>query len=138
MLLRVAATAATPCLPQPPPDNLHCPPSYDCCLASPCWLASPHPLQGSGHLTQAERLARVLRRHNIRVLIVHGRSDALVPAANSRRLASLLPNTEVNRLKCCGPLVRQRCCGALACCAPTAAEQLAADQPCCLLQRAGR
>ena len=52
-------------------------------------------VQGSGHLTQAERLARVLRRHNIRVLIVHGSSDALVPAANSRRLAALLPNTEV-------------------------------------------
>ena len=52
-------------------------------------------LQGSGHLTQAERLARAVRRHNIRVLIVHGDGDALVPAANSRRLAALLPNAEV-------------------------------------------
>lgn len=65
-------------------------------------------MQGSGHLTQAERLARVLRRHNIRVLIVHGSSDVLVPAANSRRLVSLLPNSEVNRPTCCGPLAMLR------------------------------
>jgi pimeloyl-ACP methyl ester carboxylesterase len=46
-------------------------------------------------LTQTERLARAVRGHGIRVLIIHGSSDALVPAANSRRLAALLPNTEV-------------------------------------------
>jgi pimeloyl-ACP methyl ester carboxylesterase len=62
---------------------------------------SPAPvLQGKGHLTQAERLAATIRRHNIRVLILHGSSDALVPAANSRRLAALLPNAEV---RCCAP-----------------------------------
>lgn len=35
------------------------------------------------------------RRHGIRILLVHGASDALVPAANSRRLAALLPGAEV-------------------------------------------
>lgn len=58
---------------------------------------SPRPCaaQGDGHLTQAERLARAVGRHGIPVLIIHGASDALVPAANSRRLAALLPNAEV-------------------------------------------
>lgn len=58
-------------------------------------LPCPWPLQGEGHLTQAERLARAVRRHKIKVLVIHGASDALVPAANSRRLAALLPNAEV-------------------------------------------
>jgi pimeloyl-ACP methyl ester carboxylesterase len=55
------------------------------------------PLQGEGHLTQAERLAAAVRRHAIPVLIVHGSSDVLVPAANSRRLAALLPGAQVHR-----------------------------------------
>ena len=49
-----------------------------------CWQ------QGDGHLSQAERLALAVRRHGIPVLLVHGASDALVPLANSRRLATLL------------------------------------------------
>jgi pimeloyl-ACP methyl ester carboxylesterase len=38
-----------------------------------------------------------VRRRGIRVLILHGTADLLVPAANSRRLAALLPNAEVRR-----------------------------------------
>ncbi len=29
------------------------------------------------------------------MLIIHGKNDALVPASNSRKLASLLPNSEL-------------------------------------------
>lgn len=65
--------------------------------------------RGEGHLSQAERLARVVRRHGIRVLIVHGSSDALVPAANSRRLAALLPNAELLVFEGCGHMPHEEC-----------------------------
>jgi len=32
------------------------------------------------------------------VLIVHGKNDALVPASNSRKLATLLPNSELKMM----------------------------------------
>jgi pimeloyl-ACP methyl ester carboxylesterase len=41
-------------------------------------------------LSMAERFAAAVRQHNIRVLLVHGKQDALVPVSNSRRLAALL------------------------------------------------
>lgn len=51
------------------------------------------------------------------VLIVHGENDALVPAANSRRLAAMLPGARLEVLPACGhnPQVifsDQECCGA--------------------------
>lgn len=64
--------------------------------------AIQHATQGDGHLTQAERLANVVRLHNIRVLIVHGKDDALVPIANSCRLAQILPNTTCIEFNQCG------------------------------------
>ncbi len=36
------------------------------------------------------------------VLIVHGENDALVPAANSRRLAAMLPGARLEVLPACG------------------------------------
>jgi len=41
-------------------------------------------------LSMAERFAAAAAEHNIRVLLVHGQQDALVPVSNSRRLAALL------------------------------------------------
>lgn len=43
-----------------------------------------------GHLTQAERLAAVVEKWGIPVMVVHGVEDALVPVGNSRRLAKML------------------------------------------------
>lgn len=48
--------------------------------------------------TQAEELAQLVEDHNIKVLIVHGKNDALVPASNSRKLATLLPNSELKMM----------------------------------------
>jgi pimeloyl-ACP methyl ester carboxylesterase len=67
------------------------------------------PLQGEGHLTQAERLAAAVRRHAIPVLIVHGSSDVLVPAANSRRLAALLPGAQLVEFEGCGHMPQEEC-----------------------------
>lgn len=44
----------------------------------------------------------MVEQHGIRVLIVHGSDDILVPAANSRRLASLLPGARLVEFKRCG------------------------------------
>lgn len=41
------------------------------------------------------------------VLIVTGDSDRLVPAWNSKRLASALPNAEVEHIKRCGHLPQE-------------------------------
>ena len=88
----------------------------------------PLPLpQGTGHVTQAERLAAVVRRHGIPVLIVHGAGDALVPVANSRRLAALLPNAEVREVARVGVPGTQQHSGTAARIAPIA------DQPGTLL-----
>ena len=45
------------------------------------------------------------------VLIVHGEGDALVPAANSRRLAAILPGATLQLLPRCGhnPQARRSC-----------------------------
>lgn len=51
--------------------------------------------KGKVEPTQAEELAQLVEEHNIKVLIIHGKYDALVPASNSRRLASLLPSAEL-------------------------------------------
>lgn len=73
------------------------------------WGSLREAVQGEGHLTQAERLAAVVRRCGIRVLIVHGSSDVLVPAANSRRLAALLPNAELAVFEGCGHMPQEEC-----------------------------
>lgn len=39
----------------------------------------------------AERLAAAASSHQLPVLIVHGRQDALVPLSNSQRLLKLMP-----------------------------------------------
>ena len=38
----------------------------------------------------------------LQVLIVHGSRDRLVPLSNSRRLATLVPNTKLVELQNCG------------------------------------
>lgn len=38
----------------------------------------------------------------LQVLIVHGSRDRLVPLSNSRRLAALVPNTQLVELQDCG------------------------------------
>uniref|UniRef100_A0A061RJU7 AB hydrolase-1 domain-containing protein n=1 Tax=Tetraselmis sp. GSL018 TaxID=582737 RepID=A0A061RJU7_9CHLO len=54
-------------------------------------------------LSTAERFARTAREHNIRVLILHGEGDMLVPASNSRRLAALLgPQADLIEIPRCG------------------------------------
>ncbi|KAK9835008.1 hypothetical protein WJX81_003847 [Elliptochloris bilobata] len=51
---------------------------------------------------QAAELARIVAKHNIQVLVVHGEADALVPAWNSRRLAAGLPGARLIELDRCG------------------------------------
>ena len=46
--------------------------------------------------------AQVVRRHGIRVLIIHGAGDVLVPPANSRRLARMLPGAVLAEFDACG------------------------------------
>ncbi|KAK9817223.1 hypothetical protein WJX72_011250 [[Myrmecia] bisecta] len=59
-------------------------------------------VDGTVHMTQAERLAQVVAQHNIKVLIVHGAADLLVPLSNSRRLAALLPACQLLVFPACG------------------------------------
>lgn len=56
----------------------------------------------------AERLATSLARHpEIKVLIIHGKQDRLVPASNSRRLVKMLPNAELVELDACGHIPQE-------------------------------
>mmetsp|Transcript_4384 Transcript_4384/g.12656 ORF Transcript_4384/g.12656 Transcript_4384/m.12656 type:complete len:464 (+) Transcript_4384:335-1726(+) len=57
---------------------------------------------GREHMTQVEQLLDAVTQHGIKVLIVHGEGDALVPAANSRRLAAILPGATLCVLPRCG------------------------------------
>ena len=41
-------------------------------------------------LSTADRFADVVRSHGIKVLLIHGVEDQLVPVSNSRRLAAKL------------------------------------------------
>lgn len=71
------------------------------------WAAVHDAVYRDGHLTQAERLAAVVRAHGIRVLIIHGANDLLVPAANSRRLARLLPGAALWEFQRCGHMPQE-------------------------------
>lgn len=73
------------------------------------WAAVHDAVYRDGHLTQAERLAAVVRTHNIRVLLVHGAGDRLVPPANSRRLARLLPGAALAEFPRCGHMPQEEC-----------------------------
>lgn len=50
---------------------------------------------------------QVVEQHGIRVLIIHGSNDVLVPAANSRRLAALLPGARLVEFGCCGHMPQE-------------------------------
>lgn len=52
--------------------------------------------------TLLQRLALVLQEHKIRLLIVHGENDGLVPCANSERLEKILPNSQLQSIENCG------------------------------------
>jgi len=56
-----------------------------------------------GHLTQAERLAAVVEKWGIPVMVVHGVEDALVPVGNSRRLAKMLGGGDGDGNGCTNP-----------------------------------
>ncbi|CAL8467707.1 g7245 [Coccomyxa elongata] len=58
---------------------------------------------------QAERLAHAVAQHNIKVLIIHGEQDALVPLWNSRRLAGVLPGASLQVFTCCGHMPMEEC-----------------------------
>lgn len=73
------------------------------------WHATIAALAGDGHLSQAERLAAACQRGGIKVLIIHGKEDALVPVSNSRRLARLLPNATLVELEACGHMPHEEC-----------------------------
>jgi pimeloyl-ACP methyl ester carboxylesterase len=73
------------------------------------WAALAHALRGDGHLSQAERLAAACAAGGVRVLLLHGTRDALVPAANSRRLARLLPGAELVEFEDCGHMPHEEC-----------------------------
>jgi pimeloyl-ACP methyl ester carboxylesterase len=62
-----------------------------------------------GALSQAERLAAACKQHGIKVLIIHGENDALVPLANSRRLAKVLPGARVVEFEACGHMPHEEC-----------------------------
>ena len=66
------------------------------------WQAVAATLEGDGHLSQAERLADACASRNVKVLIIHGVEDSLVPVANSRRLAQILPNAAFVEFERCG------------------------------------
>ena len=54
-------------------------------------------------LSIADRFAQVVRSHGIKVLLIHGVSDKLVPVANSRRLAGKLgPDAILIEVEQCG------------------------------------
>ncbi|KAK9861284.1 hypothetical protein WJX84_008523 [Apatococcus fuscideae] len=56
----------------------------------------------------AERLANSLEKHrDIKVLVIHGKQDYLVPLSNSRRLVQMLPNAELLEFDACGHLPQE-------------------------------
>lgn len=57
---------------------------------------------GRTPLSQAEQLAHAVADHNIKVLILHGVGDRLVPVSNSRRLARIIPHAELIEYRDCG------------------------------------
>ena len=61
----------------------------------------------------AARLAAACARGDIKVLIVHGENDKVVPVANSRKLAKLIPGAELVEMSQCGhmPQVGAAMCG---------------------------
>lgn len=50
----------------------------------------------------AQRLADATMRHGIRVVIVHGTNDKLIPVNNSKRLAALIPGAAFVEYPACG------------------------------------
>ncbi|KAL0049992.1 hypothetical protein WJX82_002227 [Trebouxia sp. C0006] len=57
---------------------------------------------GRTPLSQAEQLAHAVAQQDIKVLILHGSGDRLVPVSNSRRLAKVMPNAELIEYVDCG------------------------------------
>lgn len=49
-----------------------------------------------------QQLAKTVAVHDIKVLILHGTGDRVVPLANSVRLAGMLPGAELVELEPCG------------------------------------
>lgn len=66
------------------------------------WHAIASAVDGDGHLSQAEKLAMACSQHNIKILIIHGKDDVLVPVANSKRLAKVLPGATFVEIENCG------------------------------------
>ena len=71
------------------------------------WHAVAAAFEGDGHLSQAERLAAACAATGVKVLIIHGAEDVLVPVANSRRLASLLPGSKLVVVDKCGHMPQE-------------------------------
>lgn len=57
---------------------------------------------GTVQQSQTEQLAHAVAQQNIKVLILHGVGDRLVPVSNSRRLVKLIPNAELIEFQDCG------------------------------------
>jgi pimeloyl-ACP methyl ester carboxylesterase len=71
------------------------------------WDAIASAFDGDGHLSQAERLAMACAEHNIKVLIIHGKDDILVPVANSKRLAKVIPGAQFVEIENCGHMPQE-------------------------------
>ncbi|KAL4531393.1 hypothetical protein Ndes2526B_g04483 [Nannochloris sp. 'desiccata'] len=71
------------------------------------WHALASAVDGDGHLSQAEKLAVACSQHNIRILIIHGKDDVLVPVANSKRLAKVLPGAAFVEIDNCGHMPQE-------------------------------
>lgn len=57
----------------------------------------------------------MVEQHGIRVLIIHGQEDILVPVANSRRLARTLPGARLVEFERCGHMPQVSRAGVSAC-----------------------
>ncbi|CAD7704677.1 unnamed protein product [Ostreobium quekettii] len=57
---------------------------------------------GQKELSTVQRIANVVEKHNIPVLIVHGVNDKIIPVNNSRRLATLIPGAKLVEYADCG------------------------------------
>lgn len=57
----------------------------------------------------------MVEQHGIRVLIIHGQEDILVPVANSRRMARTLPGARLVEFERCGHMPQVSCVHVSAC-----------------------
>jgi pimeloyl-ACP methyl ester carboxylesterase len=71
------------------------------------WHAIASALDGDGHLSQAEKLAVACAQNNIKILIIHGKDDVLVPVANSKRLAKVIPGATFVEIENCGHMPQE-------------------------------